>query len=125
MDNKIIVDLETLESVSLTINYKKDTEHGMPRRVHFKYYSDSLYDRILNQFSNHYDFHIPSVDECRILHQLVSHVLLPRKYMTTEANDNSHVTVAYIRDGSFFSVNRNDYQSVVLVWLEYEDERIG
>jgi hypothetical protein len=96
-----------------------------PERIHFKYYQNSLYDRILNQFNNHYDFHIPSVDECKILHQLMRNVLLPKKYMTTEANSNSSVTLAFIRDGSFFEANRSEYQNVVLVWFQYKDERIG
>lgn len=108
------------DSVTQIINYKEGMGSGKPTKITFKYHQDCIYDQVINDLSRPWDFHIPSIEECKILHEYLGRVIMPKNYMTSEALDQDHVTLAYLRDGVFIQSDRRQYHSVVLVQIEYQ-----
>lgn len=58
---------DEIKGIEKIITYKDGQGKGLPSKICFKYFKDSKYDDVINKFNNQNDYHLPSIEEAKIL----------------------------------------------------------
>lgn len=107
------------DSVTQIIKYKDGHGSGHPSKIVIKYSKDMLYDDAIAQYLNPKEVHLPSIEECDILHNYMGSQIMPRRYLTVELRDDKTVTVADLQRRIYTGAARNEEHPVLLVYIEY------
>ena len=108
------------DSITQIIKYKEGEGSGQPSEIIVSPVGKMLYDDALLKYVNPSVPHLPTIEECDVLHHHMPHVAGGKKCMTSELRDDKTITIADIDRGIYTGASRSEEFYVLLVEITYE-----
>lgn len=108
------------DSVTQLIKYKDGMGGGQPSKIILKFVNEEMtYDDALSKYINPNEPHLPTIEECDILHHYMGGRMTEDLVLTRELRNDTTVTCANLRQRIYIGTPRKDKHRVILTYIEY------